>query len=366
MGEGPSVYVHIVAHNHEASIAAALDAVLAQSDFEVNKNLFVNLTDNNSQDETKKTASQYVARGVNLFELKVNAGFALGHNIALRRFIDSDCAYFLCLNPDLALKRDALSFLCAALMRDPSAGSACPKLLRAKPDLSPVEPPLIDAAGMYITPSIRHFDRGAGESDRGQYDGDCYVFGGSGACLLMSKEYVRDVVMPEGGFTGKLIEIYPAYAGLISDSACCFDDAFFAYREDADLAWRSQLLGWNCLYVSSAVGYHVRRVTPERRSILPAEINRLGVKNRFLLQLNNYRFAYGIGVFLKGYCLRNLLVILAALIKERSSLAAFRDIARLFRRGLHRRAVLAKRTRRPYTAVRYWFFNRSKELGQTS
>ena len=66
-----------------------------------------------------------------------------------------------------------------------------------------------------------------------------------------------------------------------------FDEDFFAYREDADLAWRAQLLGWDALYVPGATATHVRRVTPERRSALPAAINRYGVRNRFLLRLKN-------------------------------------------------------------------------------
>ena len=28
-----------------------------------------------------------------------------------------------------------------------------------------------------------------------------------------------------------------------------FDEEFFAFREDADLAWRAQVMGWKCLYV---------------------------------------------------------------------------------------------------------------------
>ena len=43
-----------------------------------------------------------------------------------------------------------------------------------------------------------------------------------------------------------------------------FDEDFFAYREDADLAWRAQLLGWSCLYVPEAIARHGRRVTPEQ------------------------------------------------------------------------------------------------------
>ena len=66
-----------------------------------------------------------------------------------------------------------------------------------------------------------------------------------------------------------------------------FDEDFFAFREDADLAWRAQLMGWKCLYVPSAVAWHVRRVTPERREQLPHEINWHSVKNRFLMRGKN-------------------------------------------------------------------------------
>ena len=41
-----------------------------------------------------------------------------------------------------------------------------------------------------------------------------------------------------------------------------FDADFFVYREDADVAWRAQLMGWKCLYAPYARGYHVRKALP--------------------------------------------------------------------------------------------------------
>ena len=55
----------------------------------------------------------------------------------------------------------------------------------------------------------------------------------------------------------------------------------------ASQPWRAQLLGWDCLYVPSALGYHVRRVLPERRADVPAMLNRHSVKNRFLMRVKN-------------------------------------------------------------------------------
>ena len=112
---------------------------------------------------------------------------------------------------------------------------------------------------------MRHLDRGAEEVDRGQYDRAQYVFGASGAAAFFRRNFIEDVSV-EGEF---------------------FDEEFFAFREDGDLAWRSQVMGWKCLYVPTAVAWHVRRVTPARRRDLPLIINWHSAKNRFLMRGKN-------------------------------------------------------------------------------
>src|SRR5678815_4753810 len=108
-------------------------------------------------------------------------------------------------------------------------------------------------------------DRGADEPDRGQFDKAEDVFGPSGAAALYRLKALQDTAINEQ----------------------YFDEDFFAYREDADLAWRCRLLGWTSIYVPTAVALHRRRVTPERRNKIPKEINYHSVKNRFLLRFNN-------------------------------------------------------------------------------
>ena len=132
------------------------------------------------------------------------------------------------------------------------------------------------------------------------------------------------------------------------------DEDFFAYREDADLAWRGRLLGWRALYVPAAVAGHVRRVTPAVRRTLPAELNRHSVKNRFLLRLKNE----GLLLALRNApfeIFRDLVVVGAALTVERTSLPAFawlwRERTRLMAR---RRAVQARRRVSDLELVR-WF-----------
>ncbi|MGC2112074.1 MAG: glycosyltransferase [Candidatus Korobacteraceae bacterium] len=124
---------------------------------------------------------------------------------------------------------------------------------------------IIDSTGIYFTPNMRHLDRGAEEIDHGQYDRMQYVFGASGAAAFFRRNFI-EAVSVEGEF---------------------FDEDFFAFREDGDLAWRAQVMGWKCLYVPAAVAWHVRRVTPERRKELPLVINWHSAKNRFLMRGKN-------------------------------------------------------------------------------
>jgi hypothetical protein len=74
-------------------------------------------------------------------------------------------------------------------------------------------------------------------------------------------------------------------------------------------------------------------VTPERRSILPAHLNRLGVRNRFLLQLNNWDLSHGGMSLISGVLWRNVLVVVAVLVRERESLPALFDVVRLWTRA---------------------------------
>ena len=97
-----------------------------------------------------------------------------------------------------------------------------------------------------------------------------------------------------------------------------FDPDFFVYREDADVAWRAQLLGWRCIYTPAAVAYHVRSVTPENRRSVPATINMHCVKNRFLMRIKNATA----GVYRRHWLpmtLRDLVVLGGSIFSEPTS-----------------------------------------------
>jgi len=75
-----------------------------------------------------------------------------------------------------------------------------------------------------------------------------------------------------------------------------FDDSFFAFYEDLDLAWRARRAGWKAVYRHRAVGFHARGGTSRPRGLLTRVAAMLGrspeiryhiVKNRYLTLLRN-------------------------------------------------------------------------------
>jgi GT2 family glycosyltransferase len=287
----PIVSVVITTYNSEASIEACLNSVLQQRQ----KATEVIIIDNASSDSTRDILNQFRERAQLVFN-EINVGFAAAQN---QGFLQAKGIWVLSLNPDVILDPDFIAQLVAYADADASVGTLCGKLLRWRPGAAQERSHVIDSTGIYFTRNLRHFDRGAEELEDGQYDRSEYVFGATGAAALYRREMIGDISV-EGQF---------------------FDEDFFAYREDADVAWRAQLMGWKCFYVPTAVGWHIRRVTPERRQELPLIINWHSVKNRFLMRAKNISGPLYRRVFL-ATTLRDLLIIGYCLLRDWRLLSA--------------------------------------------
>src|SRR5437588_7486401 len=251
------VSVLITTYNSAPFLPACLDSIWKQTYSPAE----VIIIDNASRDGTRDLLATLAARA-NVIYNQTNVGFAASQNQAARLASGN---WLLSLNPDVVLGPDFVANVVAAGEQDDHIGTVCGKLLRWNPGANPEFTQVIDSTGIYFLPNLRHLDRGAGEPDHGQFEQVEYVFGATGAAALYRRNMLEDISV-NGEF---------------------FDEQFFAYREDADLAWRAQLMGWRCLYTSKAVAWHVRRVTPERRGELPTEINWHSVKNRFLMRAKN-------------------------------------------------------------------------------
>jgi GT2 family glycosyltransferase len=151
-------------------------------------------------------------------------GFAAAQNQAIR-LAGGD--WVLTLNPDVLLLPNFIQALLDAGQFDSKIGAVCGKLLTMSAHFEIPEQPVVDSTGIYFNPMLRHLDRGSQEVDNGHYLHYEYVFGATAAAALYRRAMIDDISL-DGEF---------------------FDSDFFVYREDADVAWRAQLMGWKCLYV---------------------------------------------------------------------------------------------------------------------
>lgn len=290
--------------------------------------LDVVVVDNASSDGTRELLRAREPQWTILYNDR-NVGFAAGINQAMR---SARGEWLLCLNPDVMLSPDFITALVDAGKTQPAAGALCGKLLRWDPGKDQPRTSILDSTGIYFTRNMRHLDRGAEEADRGQYDRTQWVFGATGAAAMYRREFV-DAASVEGQF---------------------FDEDFFAYREDADLAWRGQLMGWKCQYVPQAIAWHVRRVTPERRENLPLEINWHSVKNRFLMRGKNASGWLCRKLFWPVVW-RDLMVVGYTLLRDWRLISAVLYPIRSLQSVRHKRAIIQARRRVSDRDILPWF-----------
>jgi len=319
-----TVSVTIVTYNSERFIEPCLDALLRQTGIPFD----VVVVDNHSTDNTREVLARYEGR-LEVILNDRNLGFAAAQNQAIGA---SSSEWVLALNPDVFLTPGFLQKIVEAGAIDPSVGSLCGRLLSIGPELVPPVEPRIDSVGIYFTPAIRHFDRGWREPAGDRFGEMEYVFGASGAAALYRRAMIED----------------------ISDDGNFFDPDFFSYREDADVAWRAQLLGWSCLYTPEAVGYHVRSVVSGNRRAVPSLINMHSVKNRFLMRIKNSTP----GIYRRYWVpatLRDLVVVGGCFLWEPRSIPAFWHLASCLHRALRNRRVIMARRRVADEDLARWF-----------
>ena len=324
MGHNDFVSVTIVTYNSGRFIKRCLESVLSQR-YRLKEVIVI---DNASNDGTVDILEQFDDR-CQIHYNEENVGFAAAQNQAIRM---AGGDWVLTLNPDVLLLPNFIQALLDAGQFDPKIGAVCGKLLTMSSHFEIPERPVVDSTGIYFNPMLRHLDRGSQEVDNGHYLHYEYVFGATAAAALYRRAMIEDISL-DGEF---------------------FDSDFFVYREDADVAWRAQLMGWKCLYVPYARGYHVRKVLPGNRSALPADINMHSVKNRFLMRLKNIS---GDLYWRNWFSItgRDILVVMCCLLWEHTSLKAFWFLLRNWSRFRAKRELIQRARRVDDQYMASWF-----------
>lgn len=256
----PSVSIIIVNWNHGHLLNRCLDSLLAQ---EYN-HYDINIVDNGSQDGSPEMLTKEY-HDINLWSFPNNQGFSKAFNRGVKQTTGE---LVLSLNPDVFVKKGFLSEMVKAIHQDERVGIVSAKLLRFD------DPTILDSTGLFINRYRRPYDRGQGEIDKGQYDKSLQVFGACGAAALYRRAMLVDIAVDDE----------------------YFDEDFFTYYEDADLAWRAQLRGWQGRYAPRAVATHVRgwgdTFRKRNNSSKDHYGPRLALRNRYLMIIKNDSLKY--------------------------------------------------------------------------
>ena len=158
---------------------------------------------------------------VRLIVNRRNLGFVSSCNIAADA---ADGRILVLLNSDTEPEPTWLEALARAVCEHPRAAIVTSKILLAD-----------DRQRLHTTGDTLGTDgiprnRGVWEEDHGQYDADLSVFSGCGGATA----YRREVWQALGGF----------------------DEDFWMYIEDVDLAFRARLMGWDAIYAPAARVFH--------------------------------------------------------------------------------------------------------------
>ena len=220
------VSVVIVNWNGQRYLERCLSAVLAQTclSFEVV------LVDNASTDDSVELVARRFPE-VQIIQNEKNLGFAAGNNIGIRATSGEVVAT---LNNDTQADPRWLEELVAAMQGREMVGMAASKMLFAH------RPEVINSTGICLDSAGIAWDRRGGELDAMDESSPTEVFGPCAGAAL--------------------------YRRAMLDRVGLFDEDFFCYLEDVDLAWRARLMGWRCLYIPTARVYHVHSGTGQEGS----------------------------------------------------------------------------------------------------
>jgi len=237
------VAVATIVVNHERRellrrCIVSLEKALAQVDEETE----LVVVDNGSTDGSVELVREHFPDVV-LVTLPRNLGFAGGVSRGIAATSSEWVAVF---NNDTTVQSDALTVMLDAARSDPQVGSVAAQMRFAD------RRDVLNSAGLEIDRLGIAADRLVGTRvDHHHRRTPREVFGATGGAALFRTRMLEEV----GGF----------------------DETFFAFFEDVDLAWRAQARGWGSLYAPGAVVYHDHSATARHGS--PAKLFLVG-RNR--------------------------------------------------------------------------------------
>ena len=194
------------------------------------------LVDNGSKDDSVKCLKDRYP-DIKIIINKKNLGFAEGNNIAIKAILKNKYVrYIALLNNDTKVEPYWLEELISVAESDKKIGACQSKIL------SMSDPSILDAVGISISKNGEAIQEGYKTRDVGQYEQVREIFGPCAGAVLYRREMLSKI-------------------GL-------FDEDFFAYYEDVDIAFRARFAKWKCAYVPKSIVYHAHSGTLGKKSSL--------------------------------------------------------------------------------------------------
>jgi GT2 family glycosyltransferase len=308
--------IPVISTNEAELLRHALPTALDQEDVEVV------VLDNASEDSTAEVAREL---GVRCVRLEGRHSFCRAMNLAVR-CVDTEAILFM--QPDCFL---APGFIAAVRRRleDPEVGSVAPKLVRTEGPRPEQRLDAIDTAGMAVDRRRKNGLVGHGRPALA-FDSPGEAFGADGAVALYRRAALEDAAVDGEVFDEDLVLVRN---GVPAD-----------WGSDADLAWRTRLLGWRCAYEPGAVAYHVRRYSPTNRGRIAEWQRMVQFRNRYLMMAKNDPLP-DLLKDLPAILAYEVLALGFALLRERHLLRGYVEAARMLGVMRRKRKVLQDRRR---------------------
>lgn len=327
----PRVTVSLVTYNGMRWLPGCIASLRAQTVAEYE----LIVLDNASTDGTRTWLRDMADTDerMRLIESNENLGFARAHD---RVISEARGDLVLLLNQDVELDQGFLWHAIGAFSSRPEVGSVQARVRRLGPNGERAS--MLDTTGLEVHRDRRFVSRAQGQMDGVQHSTPGPVFGVDGPVPVYRRAALQDARLPrQGGW-----EI--------------LDEDFYMYKEDVDLAWRLQALGWSAWYAPDAIAWHARGAGGARTSTirdivrtnrsLSANVRRWSWRNHRLMLLKNERVRDGM-LDLPWILRRELLSLGYILVADPVvGLRAISDLIRLIPGALRKRRYLQRRLQR--------------------
>ena len=215
-----SIAILVVNFQRANDTIECLDSLLQVS----NRSFDIFLADNGSGDVEVAQLFSYADRypeRINFTSFSQNHGFTGAHNQLLEKILQNDHYQFiLLLNNDTVVDPEFLTKMLEKIDRNQHIEMVAARMMKYN------DRTCVDNIG------ITFYKCGLASNRKSLNDS---LLGPCGGCALYTTELLRQVYYTTGEY---------------------FDDQFFCYAEDTDLAWRAVLLGYHAAYAEDALVYH--------------------------------------------------------------------------------------------------------------